>query len=64
MEATPVNSIVTGYWYLIATHVDKRYVDIKSINGVKNRSSFSQIKDEKFKPLGIYPHPPHRRYIY
>jgi hypothetical protein len=23
MEATPVNSIVTGYWYLIATHVDK-----------------------------------------
>ncbi len=38
---------------LVQSSVDKRYVDIKSINGVKNRSSFSQIKDEKFKPLGI-----------
>ena len=38
---------------LVQSSVDKRYVDIKSINGIKNRSSFSQIKDEKFKPLGI-----------
>ncbi len=38
---------------LVQSSVDKRYVDIKNINGVKNRSSFSQIKDEKFKPLGI-----------
>ena len=38
---------------LVQSSVDKRYVDIKSINGVKNGSSFSQIKDEKFKPLGI-----------
>ena len=38
---------------LVQSSVDKRYVDIKSINGVKNRPSFSQIKDEKFKPLGI-----------
>jgi signal transduction histidine kinase len=38
---------------LVQSSVDKRYVDIKNINGIKNRSSFSQIKDEKFKPLGI-----------
>jgi hypothetical protein len=31
----------------------KRYVDIKTIDGKKNRSAFSQIKDDKFKPLGI-----------
>jgi hypothetical protein len=30
----------------------KRYVDIKTIDGKKNRSAFSQI-DDKFKPLGI-----------
>ena len=28
-------------------------MDIKTIDGVKNRSSYSLIKDEKFKPLGI-----------
>ena len=33
--------------------IEKRYVDIKTVNGVKNRSSFTQIKDDKFKPLGI-----------
>ena len=38
---------------LVQSSIDKRYVDIKNINGVKNRSSYSQIKDEKFKPLGI-----------
>ncbi len=38
---------------LVQSSVDKRYVDIKSIDGVKNRSSYSQIKDDKFKPLGI-----------
>lgn len=38
---------------LVQSSVDKRYVDIKNINSIKNRSSFSQIKDEKFKPLGI-----------
>ena len=31
----------------------KRYVDIKNIDGKKNRSSYSLIKDDKFKPLGI-----------
>jgi signal transduction histidine kinase len=38
---------------LVRSSIEKRYVDIKTINGVKNRSSYSQIKDDKFKPLGI-----------
>lgn len=38
---------------LVQSSIDKRYVDIKSIDGVKNRSSFTQIKDAKFKPLGV-----------
>lgn len=38
---------------LVQSSIEKRYVDIKNIEGVKNRSSYSQIKDEKFKPLGI-----------
>lgn len=38
---------------LVQSSIEKRYVDIRSIDGIKNRSSFSLIKDEKFKPLGI-----------
>lgn len=38
---------------LVRSSIEKRYVDIKTINGIKNRSSFSQIKDDKFKPLGV-----------
>lgn len=38
---------------LVQSSVEKRYVDIKNIKGVKNRSSYSQIKDDKFKALGI-----------
>jgi signal transduction histidine kinase len=38
---------------LVRSSIEKRYVDIKTIDGVKIRSSFSQIKDDKFKPLGI-----------
>lgn len=38
---------------LVQSSIEKRYVDIKSVDGIKNRSSFSQIKDDKFKPLGI-----------
>ena len=38
---------------LVRSSIEKRYVDIKSINGIKNRSSFTQIKDDKFKPLGV-----------
>lgn len=38
---------------LVQSSVEKRYVDIKNSNGIKNRSAYSQIKDDKFKPLGI-----------
>jgi two-component system nitrogen regulation sensor histidine kinase NtrY len=38
---------------LVQSSVEKRYVDIKTINGKKNRSLYSLIKDDKFKPLGI-----------
>jgi two-component system nitrogen regulation sensor histidine kinase NtrY len=38
---------------LVQSSIEKRYVDIKNIDGVKIRSSYSQIKDDKFKPLGI-----------
>lgn len=38
---------------LVQSSIEKRYVNITNINGKKNRSSFSQIKDDKFKPLGI-----------
>lgn len=38
---------------LVQSSIDKRYVDIKTINGQKHRSSYTQIKDEKFKPIGI-----------
>src|SRR3970040_739794 len=32
---------------LVRSSIEKRYVDIKNINGVKNRSSFTQIKEDK-----------------
>ena len=38
---------------LVRSSIEKRYVDIKTINGIKNRSSFTQIKDDKFKPLAF-----------
>ncbi len=38
---------------LVQSSIEKRYVDIKSVDGIKNRSSYTQIKDDKFKPLGI-----------
>lgn len=38
---------------LVQSSMDKRYVDIKEINGVKNLSSYSEIKDLQFKPLAI-----------
>ena len=38
---------------LVQSSIEKRYVDIKTTEGVKYRSSFTQIKDDKFKPLGI-----------
>lgn len=49
-----VSSIIPKYILrLVQSSIEKRYVDIKNIDGKKNRSSYSQIKDEKFKPLGI-----------
>jgi two-component system, NtrC family, nitrogen regulation sensor histidine kinase NtrY len=38
---------------IVQSSFEKRYVDIKKIDGKKNRSSYSLIKDDKFKPLGI-----------
>jgi signal transduction histidine kinase len=38
---------------LVQSSIEKRYVDIKVVGGRKHRSSYSQIKDDKFKPLGI-----------
>jgi signal transduction histidine kinase len=38
---------------LVQSSIQKRYVDIKSVDNRRNRSAYSQIKDEKFKPLGI-----------
>lgn len=38
---------------LVQSSIEKRYVNITNVNGVKNRSSYSLIKDQKFKPLGI-----------
>src|SRR6478736_2983049 len=50
---TPAPPIPDYIRKLIQSSVDKRYVDIRIIHDKKYRSSFSQIKDLKFKPLGI-----------
>jgi two-component system nitrogen regulation sensor histidine kinase NtrY len=38
---------------LVNASIDKRFVEIKTINGIKYRSSYSLIKNKKFKPIGI-----------
>jgi two-component system, NtrC family, nitrogen regulation sensor histidine kinase NtrY len=38
---------------LVQSSIEKRYVDIKNSDGKKQRSSYSLIKDDKFKQLGI-----------
>jgi signal transduction histidine kinase len=38
---------------LVQSSMDKRFVEVKQINGIKNLSSFSEIKDLQFKPLAI-----------
>lgn len=48
--APPIPRYILG---LIQSSIDKRYVDVKTIDDKKYRASFSQIKDLKFKPLGI-----------
>lgn len=50
---TVAPAIPTYVLGLIQSSIDKRYVDVKTIEGKKYRASFSQIKDLKFKPLGI-----------
>ena len=45
--------IQTNILKAIQASSEKRYVDIKTIEGKKYRSSYSMIKDDKFKPLGI-----------
>lgn len=38
---------------LVNASIDKRFVEVKTINDVKYRSSYSLIKNKKFKPIGI-----------
>lgn len=38
---------------LVNASIDKRFVEVKTINGIKYRSSYSLIKNKKFKPIGI-----------
>lgn len=38
---------------LVLSSIDKRYVEVKTINGLKYRSSYSLIKNKKRKPIGI-----------
>lgn len=38
---------------LIQSSMDKRYVEVKEIDGIKNLSSFTEVKDTQFKPLAI-----------
>jgi two-component system nitrogen regulation sensor histidine kinase NtrY len=38
---------------LVNASIEKRFVEVKTINGVKYRSSYSLIKNKKFKPIGI-----------
>ncbi|PWA11765.1 sensor histidine kinase [Flavobacterium laiguense] len=38
---------------LVRSSINKRYVDVKTIDGIKYRSSYSLIKNKKFKPIGI-----------
>jgi len=38
---------------LVNASIDKRFVEVKTINGIKYRSSYSLIKNKKFKPIGV-----------
>ncbi len=38
---------------LVNASIDKRFVEVKTVNGIKYRSSYSLIKNKKFKPIGI-----------
>jgi two-component system, NtrC family, nitrogen regulation sensor histidine kinase NtrY len=47
------NNIPKTILRIIKLTAEKRYVDLQSNDGRKFRSSYSYIKDTKFKPLGI-----------
>src|SRR5690606_1551204 len=49
-SAPPIQDYVLR---IVQSSIEKRYVEVRSEDGVKHRSAYSQIKDEKFKPLGI-----------
>jgi two-component system nitrogen regulation sensor histidine kinase NtrY len=38
---------------LVNASIEKRFVEVKTINGIKYRSAYSLIKNKKFKPIGI-----------
>src|SRR6187402_3380428 len=38
---------------LVNASIDKRFVEVKTVNGIKYRSSYSLIKNKKFKPIAI-----------
>lgn len=47
------NNIPKSILRIVRLTAEKRYVDLQSNDGKKFRSSYSYIKDTKFKPLGI-----------
>lgn len=47
------NTITPSILRVLRSTAEKRYVDLKSINGKKYRSSYTYLKDTHFKPLGI-----------
>jgi len=38
---------------LVNASIDKRFVEVKTVNGIKYRSSYSLLKNKRFKPIGI-----------
>lgn len=49
----PIPSVDEFILKTIQSSPDKRYIEVKTINDKKYRSSYSYIKDLKFKPLGV-----------
>src|SRR6478752_8170731 len=38
---------------LVNASIDKRFVEVKTVNGIKYCSSYSLLKNKRFKPIGI-----------
>ncbi|MDR6845068.1 ATP-binding protein [Flavobacterium granuli] len=51
--ATQIPTISKFILRLVNASIEKRFVEVKTINGIKYRSSYSLIKNKKFKPIGI-----------